>query len=312
MPATSLGKPANFTGPRAGPASQIGPGTASFVKAARFRAPRRGTRIRVLARTRAAPPWTPVTPILSPELPGAPSELRARVTAAFHRDEAEHLAELLDQARLPADEQAKVQATAVALVGRTRIRAADPGMVEAFMRQYDLSSEEGVLLMCVAEALLRIPDRATADKLIRDKLGDADWDRHMGQSSSVLVNASTWGLMLTGKLVDVDEEAKTDLPGRVDLLNLANKLGLEPKEVPECMLYKVGDRVEQGQPVARVGATGRARRHLSRAPSARRRSRSRSRSAPSPDAASRQAGRECPRPWLRPLSRIWPWLICCQ
>src|SRR5690606_5595131 len=119
----------------------------------------------------------------SPELPGAPSELRARVTAAFHRDEAEHLAELLDQARLPAEEQARVQATAEALVGRTRIRAADPGMVEAFMRQYDLSSEEGVLLMCVAEALLRIPDRATADKLIRDKLGDADWDRHMGQSS---------------------------------------------------------------------------------------------------------------------------------
>ncbi|WP_245593728.1 bifunctional proline dehydrogenase/L-glutamate gamma-semialdehyde dehydrogenase PutA [Arenimonas malthae] len=152
-------------------------------------------------------------PILSPELPGAPSELRARVTAAFHRDEAEHLAELLDQARLPADEQAKVQATAVALVGRTRIRAADPGMVEAFMRQYDLSSEEGVLLMCVAEALLRIPDRATADKLIRDKLGDADWDRHMGQSNSVLVNASTWGLMLTGRMVNLAEETRRNAIG---------------------------------------------------------------------------------------------------
>ncbi len=65
---------------------------------------------------------------------------------------------------------------------RTRLRASDPAMVEAFMREYDLSSEEGVLLMCVAEALLRIPDQATADKLIRDKLGDADWDSHVGQS----------------------------------------------------------------------------------------------------------------------------------
>jgi len=154
-----------------------------------------------------------VTPILSPELPGAPSQLRARITAAFHRDEAEHLAELLAQARLPDAEQARVQALAVSLVQRTRVRSADPGMVEAFMRQYDLSSEEGVLLMCVAEALLRIPDRATADKLIRDKMGDADWDRHMGQSSSVLVNASTWGLMLTGRMVNLADETRRNAVG---------------------------------------------------------------------------------------------------
>ncbi|WP_246149953.1 bifunctional proline dehydrogenase/L-glutamate gamma-semialdehyde dehydrogenase PutA [Arenimonas fontis] len=154
-----------------------------------------------------------VKPILSPELPGSAPDLRARITAAYHRDEAEHLAELLEQARLPPAEQARVQATALALVGRTRIRAADPGMVEAFMRQYDLSSEEGVLLMCVAEALLRIPDRATADALIRDKLGEAEWKRHLGQSSSVLVNASTWGLMLTGRLVQLAEETRRDAIG---------------------------------------------------------------------------------------------------
>ncbi|KAA2284019.1 bifunctional proline dehydrogenase/L-glutamate gamma-semialdehyde dehydrogenase PutA [Arenimonas fontis] len=151
--------------------------------------------------------------MLSPELPGSAPDLRARITAAYHRDEAEHLAELLEQARLPPAEQARVQATALALVGRTRIRAADPGMVEAFMRQYDLSSEEGVLLMCVAEALLRIPDRATADALIRDKLGEAEWKRHLGQSSSVLVNASTWGLMLTGRLVQLAEETRRDAIG---------------------------------------------------------------------------------------------------
>ena len=79
------------------------------------------------------------------------------------------------------------------------------------MRQYDLGSEEGVLLMCVAEALLRIPDQDTADKLIRDKLGEADWKQHMGQSDSVLVNASTWGLMLTGHLVDLADDTKRDV-----------------------------------------------------------------------------------------------------
>ena len=151
--------------------------------------------------------------ILSPELPATTSPLRARITAAYLRDEAEHLEELLAQARLPADEQAAAQATAIALVQRTRIRATDPAMVEAFMREYDLSSEEGVLLMCVAEALLRIPDRETADRLIRDKLGDADWDSHVGQSSSVLVNASTWGLMLTGRMVGLAGETQRDVFG---------------------------------------------------------------------------------------------------
>lgn len=101
--------------------------------------------------------------------------MRAAITAAWLKDETEHVRELLDQARLPAAEQAKVQAVAADLVTRVRARAQDQGAIEAFMRQYDLGSEEGVLLMCVAEALLRIPDQDTADKLIRDKLGDADW-----------------------------------------------------------------------------------------------------------------------------------------
>jgi len=154
-----------------------------------------------------------VKPILSPELPGTSSALRARLTGAYARDESEHLAELLTAARLPADVQAQVQATAEALVERTRVRAADPELVQAFMRQYDLSSEEGVLLMCVAEALLRIPDEPTADKLIRDKLGDAAWEKHLGGSSSVLVNASTWGLMLTGRVVSLAEDTRRDFAG---------------------------------------------------------------------------------------------------
>src|SRR5690606_6019111 len=103
--------------------------------------------------------------------------------------------------------------TAADLVRRVRARAADQGMIEAFMRQYDLGSEEGVLLMCVAEALLRIPDEETTDKLIRDKLGEADWKRQMGQSDSVLVNASTGGLMRTGHLVDLADATKRDVHG---------------------------------------------------------------------------------------------------
>ncbi|MCZ8318583.1 MAG: bifunctional proline dehydrogenase/L-glutamate gamma-semialdehyde dehydrogenase PutA [Silanimonas sp.] len=151
--------------------------------------------------------------MLAPEVPGAPSSLRERVTAAYARDEAAHLAELVEAATLAPEVQAGVQATAEALVERTRVRAADPELVQAFMRQYDLSSEEGVLLMCVAEALLRIPDQLTADKLIRDKLGDAAWEKHLGGSSSVLVNASTWGLMLTGRIVTLAEDTRRDVGG---------------------------------------------------------------------------------------------------
>ena len=154
-----------------------------------------------------------VAPILSPELPAPPPAARAAITAGWIRDEAAHVRALLEQARLPEADRAAAQATAAELVRRVRARAQDQGVVEAFMRQYDLGSEEGVLLMCVAEALLRIPDQNTADALIRDKLGEADWKRHVGQSESVLVNASTWGLMLTGHLVDLADDTKRDVHG---------------------------------------------------------------------------------------------------
>ena len=155
----------------------------------------------------------PPAGIITPELPPEPGALRTAITAAWMRDETEHVRELLTQARLPAEEQTRAQALAADLVQRVRARAQDQGAIEAFMRQYDLGSEEGVLLMCVAEALLRIPDQDTADKLIRDKLGEADWEKHMGQSDSVLVNASTWGLMLTGRLVQLNDLTRYDVRG---------------------------------------------------------------------------------------------------
>ncbi|HEY4530145.1 MAG TPA: bifunctional proline dehydrogenase/L-glutamate gamma-semialdehyde dehydrogenase, partial [Luteimonas sp.] len=163
--------------------------------------------------TPTAPGPSPLRALIAPELAPAPTGPRAAITAGWVRDEAAHVRRLLEQARLPDADRTAVQATAADLVTRVRRRAKDQGAIEAFMRQYDLGSEEGVLLMCVAEALLRIPDAETADRLIRDKLGEADWKRHMGQSPSVLVNASTWGLMLTGHLVDLGDETKRDVHG---------------------------------------------------------------------------------------------------
>src|SRR5687768_15935364 len=122
--------------------------------------------------------------LISPELPAPPAGPRAAITAGWVRDEAAHVRNLLEQARLPEADSNAAQATPADLVRRVRARTQDQGAIEAFMRQYDLGSEEGVLLICVAEALLRIPDQETADKLIRDKLGEADWKKHMGQSRS--------------------------------------------------------------------------------------------------------------------------------
>ncbi|KAF1687032.1 bifunctional proline dehydrogenase/L-glutamate gamma-semialdehyde dehydrogenase [Pseudoxanthomonas broegbernensis] len=152
----------------------------------------------------------------APRAPAPP--LRAAITAAWLRDEAGHVAGLLDQARLAPAAQAQADALATDLVLRVRARARDQGAIEAFMHQYDLGSEEGVLLMCVAEALLRIPDQETADKLIRDKLGEADWEKHLGRSESVLVNASTWGLMLTGRLVQLNDLTRHDVRGALKRL----------------------------------------------------------------------------------------------
>ena len=140
------------------------------------------------------------------------------VDQAYLFDEAEHVGLL--QAKLQADaEQLKgVTTEAIDLVRRVRERARDVSAMEAFMRQYDLSSEEGVILMCLAEALLRIPDNDTAEKLIADKLSDAHWETHLGKSESVFVNASTWGLMLTGKVVRLGQDQKADLSGTMGRL----------------------------------------------------------------------------------------------
>jgi RHH-type proline utilization regulon transcriptional repressor/proline dehydrogenase/delta 1-pyrroline-5-carboxylate dehydrogenase len=138
--------------------------------------------------------------------------------------EAEALAGLLATPPLAAAEQAAVHGEALALAAAARGQAAHRrGVVESFLQEFSLGTKEGLALMCLAEALLRIPDQATRDALIAEKIGSADWSAHLGRSESLFVNASTWGLMLTGRLVDADEEARADLPGF--LARLAGRLG---------------------------------------------------------------------------------------
>ncbi|MDP3857844.1 MAG: bifunctional proline dehydrogenase/L-glutamate gamma-semialdehyde dehydrogenase PutA [Stagnimonas sp.] len=127
--------------------------------------------------------------------------LRRAISAAYLADETALVNKLLGLAALPSEHASLVVRQAAGWVERVRRLKNEQSPLDAFMQQYDLSSEEGVLLMCLAEALLRIPDDATADKLIADKLGDADWESHFGKSDSLFVNAGTWGLMLTGKIV---------------------------------------------------------------------------------------------------------------
>ncbi len=130
-----------------------------------------------------------------------PSALR-RAIDDFHRlPEERCLTALLAHAGLGQDLLARVRSNAEQLVAAVRARRTRAGGVDALMRQFTLSSEEGVALMCLAEALLRIPDAATRDALIRDKIGGGDWRAHVGRSPSLFVNATAWGLLVTGKLV---------------------------------------------------------------------------------------------------------------
>ena len=150
----------------------------------------------------------PVSPTLFADFAGplqTPSPLRARITAAYRRSEPECIAALIDDATLAPDQAAATAALARKLVETLRAKSAVSG-VKALIQEYSLSSDEGIALMCLAEALLRIPDRATRDALIRDKLAKGDWMSHVGGSPSLFVEAATWGLVVTGKLLDAPGE----------------------------------------------------------------------------------------------------------
>jgi RHH-type proline utilization regulon transcriptional repressor/proline dehydrogenase/delta 1-pyrroline-5-carboxylate dehydrogenase len=157
----------------------------------------------------------------------AGTPFRTSVGDAINRhwlsDETAVLRELLPLARLPDADRARVREKAIELVQHVRgVRVKRSGM-DAFLREYDLGSQEGVILMCLAEALLRIPDADTADRLIADKIAAGDWASHLVDGGSLFVNASTWGLMLTGRLVQPDAATTRDPGGFVR--NLASRVG---------------------------------------------------------------------------------------
>ena len=127
-------------------------------------------------------------------------------------DEASVVERLLPLARPQPGLKEKIEDTARSLAESVRARQHNSSGLHAFLNHYDLSSHEGVVLMCLAEALLRIPDAGTMDALIADKLNSGDWEQHLGKDSSLFVNASTWGLMLTGKLLYHGQEDTPVLP----------------------------------------------------------------------------------------------------
>lgn len=128
------------------------------------------------------------------------SPLRKAIISAYRMNEEEAVNRLIADAKLPQEALRRIAETAYALVRETRKRRKKQGGIDAFLQKYDLSSEEGIALMCLAEALLRIPDKNTVDKLISDKISTAEWAEHLSSKDSLFVNAATWSLMLTGKI----------------------------------------------------------------------------------------------------------------
>ncbi|MBN1240500.1 MAG: bifunctional proline dehydrogenase/L-glutamate gamma-semialdehyde dehydrogenase PutA [Gammaproteobacteria bacterium] len=145
------------------------------------------------------------------------------VARHYLEEESQAVRFLLERARLPDAASAAIRRDAKTLVDAIRRNRAHTTGLDAFLSEYDLSSSEGIVLMCLAEALLRIPDDGTADRLIAEKLADANWQAHIGASDSLFVNASTWALMLTGRLLRVE-----DIPGQrleTFLAKLMDRLG---------------------------------------------------------------------------------------
>lgn len=148
-------------------------------------------------------------------------ELHDKLDQNTYADERAVLTELLKQSGLTPEDRTRISASAADLVRQIR-SSSNPGLMEVFLAEYGLSTDEGVALMCLAEALLRVPDEDTIDALIEDKIAPSDWGKHLGHSTSSLVNASTWALMLTGKVLDEQE------PGIVGTLRGAIKRLGEP------------------------------------------------------------------------------------
>lgn len=178
---------------------------------------------------------------------GTGEDLLRQISAIALADETAVLETLIKAVKPFEEAQARIQARAQDLVLTMRQTGSGSG-VEAFLYEYGLNNKEGVAVMCLAEALLRIPDSNTADKLIQDKFRGADWDKHLGHSDSLFVNASSWGLMLTGKVVNlgaVNEENPSSI-----LKSLVNRCG-EPviREALKQAMHIIGTQFVMGEDI---------------------------------------------------------------
>jgi len=150
------------------------------------------------------------------------SDVRTKINDAYRMNELTIMMTLIDKATLTAEQLVHVRDQATHLVEHVRAERKKSTGIDSFLTEYALSSDEGIALMCLAEALLRVPDNATIDKLIKDKLSSADWKSHRGQSESFFVNATTWALMLTGRVLTPE---KADSMLSKALLKLLNRSG---------------------------------------------------------------------------------------
>ncbi|MDN5451249.1 MAG: bifunctional proline dehydrogenase/L-glutamate gamma-semialdehyde dehydrogenase PutA, partial [Enterobacterales bacterium] len=184
---------------------------------------------------------------------------RSAITAAYRRPENEAVSMLLEQARMAPELAQSTHQMAYKIAEKLRNQKSAngrAGIVQNLLQEFSLSSQEGVALMCLAEALLRIPDKATRDALIRDKISNGNWHSHLGRSPSLFVNAATWGLLLTGRLVAPHNES-----------NLSNSLNRIIGKSGEPLIRKgvdmamrlMGEQFVTGETIAEALAN--ARKH---------------------------------------------------
>jgi RHH-type proline utilization regulon transcriptional repressor/proline dehydrogenase/delta 1-pyrroline-5-carboxylate dehydrogenase len=206
----------------------------------------------------ASPPRPPQALFFEPSAL-ARSPLRQAITAACRRPEPQAVQQILESARLPPDLAHRTQALARRLARNLRERKASAGragIVQNLLQEYALSSQEGIALMCLAEALLRVPDAATRDRLIRDKIARGQWQSHLGRSPSLFVNAATWGLLITGRLVATHSES-----GLSSALARLVGLGGEPliRKGVDMAMRMMGEQFVTGETIAEALRNARER-----------------------------------------------------
>ncbi|CAM5370291.1 RHH-type proline utilization regulon transcriptional repressor/proline dehydrogenase/delta 1-pyrroline-5-carboxylate dehydrogenase [Aquamicrobium terrae] len=182
-----------------------------------------------------------------------PDAIREKIRANYLADEDAAVKRLAEAAGLSPEDRKRIAARAVDLVKAVR-GSSDPRLMEVFLSAYGLSTKEGVALMCLAEALLRVPDAETMDDLIADKIAPHDWSAHSGSSSSIFVNASTWALMLTGRVLD---EGEGGIEGT--LRAMVRRLG-EPviRKAVAAAMREMGEQFVLGRTIAEAMKRGRS------------------------------------------------------